>query len=288
MSRTDYYARMQPIKSLMRKLSPSDGVLLRFMRAIAIIAATGIAAIAAAQDDTASAVLTPQFASWREQPDFRVELNGTEEYGTRSEAFQIVAYHHTEDGKQQLEIVERRQTQAGMVETGRIVADGKWLWRFDYGRQEFTVAPYRTEEGLADERVENTMLTLADVVVRKDATWALRLVREVYGGPFAQYRSWMSPSLLDLEEADPYYKLGVNPVRRGLRWILNSDDPTKVDAAAYFETGTARNLQRRTSWTMTFQAGWRPDDIPTFAPLPPAEVRGWRSVPWARQAAPTN
>ncbi|CAN5628484.1 hypothetical protein BH11ARM2_BH11ARM2_05550 [soil metagenome] len=253
------------------------------MKVHALLIASAFAATVAAQDD-ANALLTGQFNTWRQQPDFRLEINGVDQIGTRDDNFQILAFHHTEAGKQQLEIVEKHQVGSTMVETSRIVGDGHWLWRFDTVRREFTAAPYRLQDDLADDHAENAMLTLADVVIKNNASWALRLVREVYGGSVAQYIPWMSPSLRDPSVIDPTYRMGVNPIRRELRWVLNSQDQTQVVAAAYFETGSTRNLAHRTAWTMTFQNGWKADDNPSFAPLTPVQYRTWQPVPWSRLA----
>ncbi|RYG46607.1 hypothetical protein EON79_09680 [bacterium] len=264
------------------------------MKAPIIAAVALLAGVAAAQTDTASALLSAQFNRWRGADpnlpvDFRVEMNGTEEFGSKSEPFRITAYHHREPGLHQLEIVEYRMVGTGMAEVSRIVADGRWLWRFDRSRLEFTAVPYDANGTLSDEAAENALFAFAAVAVRGNASWPLRLMREIYTGPIAQYRSWQSPSTLDTTQVDPTYRIGDPTLpRRELRWALDTADNTSVLAAAFFDRSTVRNIERRTTWTMSFAMDYDPAEIPTFAALAPNEYRSWRAIPWARLAGPSN
>ncbi|RYG35149.1 hypothetical protein EON81_13560 [bacterium] len=274
------------------------------MKAPILAAIALLGASVAAQLDPASAVLTPQFGRWRTPDpdpnsttpiDFRVEMNGTEQFGSRVEFFRIVGFHHivpgvsSAPGLHQLEIVEYRGTETNMTEVSRVVGDGRWIWRFDKGRREFTAAPYNADGILQDEQAENDMFALAAVTVRGNAAWPLRLMREIYSGPAAQYRSWQSPSTLDVNESDPTYRVG-DPLqpRRQLRWAMNSSDNTSIEAAAFFDRSFVKNVERQTAWTMSFSMTYDPDEIPTFAALAPAEYRNWRAIPWGRMSPPSN
>jgi hypothetical protein len=106
--------------------------------------------------------------------------------------------------------------------THRIVADGTTVWSYDFGRNAYTSFRYGVHAGTLPVGFRSSMLQEMTTASQGQTTFLARILREIYSGDVAQYRTWLpmaNVTTLTKASTPPTMADPVNPSR-----IYTGDD----------------------------------------------------------------
>ncbi len=198
----------------------------------------------------------------------------------------------------QIELIEARN----LVQTRRIVADGRHLWTVDLTKPQYSVARYGSYGAAMPTDYDSNALQSFNLSANGQSALLARMVREIWGGTTSQYRPWI-PSSTNRSEftiqggatyADPVvptrvyvssltkkyfvYWLTKSGVKtRSLTFEMDFNNTTTnfdLTAIYYSDNSAMGSTNRLTDWKMTVYTGILPASG-NFAFTPAA---GWRAV----------
>lgn len=272
------------------------------MIAIALLATTAGSAVA--QIDSVEKPIQTAFSSLRGLSQVMVELNGTDQFGSRTNVLYSNAYYawnpSLPDALARAEINDTLNN----AKTRRIAGDGTVLWAYDFYRNIYTSYKYGAYTGAQPKDYRTNLFDQLNASAQGPSVFLSRFLREVYAGDFAQYRTWLPMSTITevsmtsgtLTMADPVnpnrmyvadnlnmyvvYSYKTRPTRSGAFHLTRPDTTTQWGLSEFFYSDRQQiNVSnvRWIDWTMTINTGpyqWFTD----FSFMPPKTARAVASL----------
>lgn len=241
------------------------------MRAL-FLAAAAFAASAHAQSGD-EARIQAALAALREEPEIMIQLDGTEKLGTRTSTTAINAFYKWNPLTPSKTDTVRVDLQewVNLALTRRICGDGVTLWAHDFQRNAYTSSRYGAYSGAQPEGMRTTLLQELGRASQGQAAHVARLLREVFSGDGAQYRSWYPGAKVTATPGGIH--LSMEGRSRAITFLLDeSGARPKLVGIDFYDAQRVGSEDRIVTWTLTVHTGYLPASS-DYVFVPPTRAR---------------
>jgi hypothetical protein len=161
------------------------------VRVVPIALLIALAGTALAQISREEKPIQDAFANLRLESEVYFGLDGTDSLGTRTNVLNSNAFFKWEPTAPDKYAKSEINDWVNSGHTHRIVADGITVWSYDFGHNTYTSFRYGLHAGAPPKNFRTDMLQEMTTASQSQTTFLARILREVYSGDFAQYRTWL-------------------------------------------------------------------------------------------------
>jgi hypothetical protein len=210
------------------------------------------------------------FAALRDKNQVHLHLEGTDRLGNRTSQILVDGYWHrgVTAGRPFAHLWVHNYR--GPEEVFRAVADGMVLWQYDPKRSEYSATAYGSYRGPQPDDYEDVLLRNVNAGTRGPANHLIRLMREIWGGDDALYRSWM-PGYQPVDEGTTITYRAEDAMFRQVTFHIDLQNG-ELRAVSYYDRTRVGAEERILEWTLTIRVYEEPQNW-QFAFTPPPGTR---------------
>jgi hypothetical protein len=131
------------------------------------------------------------FAELRQESEIYLGLDGTDVLGARTNILNSNAFYNWAPSDPDKFAKAEINDWLNSGHTHRIVADGTTVWSYDFRRNAYTSFRYGVHTGSVPAGFRTNMLQEMTTASQSQTTFLARVLREIYSGDAAQYRTWL-------------------------------------------------------------------------------------------------
>jgi hypothetical protein len=138
------------------------------------------------------------FTSLRAEKEIMLELDGTDKFGAKTSVLYSNAFFNWDPLKPDSFAKVEVNDYLNGNHTHRIVGDGTTLWGYDFTKNAYTSFRYGAYSGTLAPDFRANMLQELTTNSRGTTVFMSRMLREVFSGDIAQYRTWFPGAQITL------------------------------------------------------------------------------------------
>ncbi len=166
------------------------------------VSCAALAALACAQISTKEQAIQDAFASLRSADSLVLQLQGSDKQGSRNDSLDTTVFWSWDSALDKFAKIDVwvNQNSARMA---RLCGDGITFWALDFRQNAYNSTRYGTYNAAPPTGFRSNLLQAVTNSSRGTTTWATRMLREIFSGTGAEYRTWLPGARITLLSTDP-------------------------------------------------------------------------------------